>query len=227
MRIVLSAAVAALLACTVSINSAAAQTRSLYERLGGYDSIIAVVDETIKNVVADKRINKFFKGANVPRLRRMLADQICVAAGGPCVYVGRDMKSAHAGMGIKSSHFNALVRGPRQGAQEVQGASPRAARAGGAPGADQEGHRRALRASDSEVPAARRVWVCGLRMQGAPQALVRCRRDCGDGVACRASRRPPVYRPLPAVAGAPADRARSRYPPRPRAPCRGRAWQVP
>jgi hemoglobin len=110
MRTLLSAAVAALLACTVSINSAAAQTRSLYERLGGYDSIIAVVDETIKNVVADKRINKFFKGANVPRLRRMLADQICVASGGPCVYVGRDMKSAHAGMSIKSSHFNALVQ---------------------------------------------------------------------------------------------------------------------
>ena len=110
MRIVLSAAVAALLACTVSMNSAAAQTRSLYERLGGYDSIIAVVDETIKNVVADRRINKFFGGANVPRLRRMLADQICVASGGPCVYAGRDMKSAHAGMGVKSSHFNALVQ---------------------------------------------------------------------------------------------------------------------
>jgi|SRR5262245_47858924 len=109
MRIVPSAAVAALLACTVSINSAVAQTRSLYHRLGGYNSIIAVVDETIKNVAADKRINRFFKGANIARLRRMLADQICVGAGGPCVYAGRDMKSAHAGMGIKSDHFNALV----------------------------------------------------------------------------------------------------------------------
>jgi len=109
-RLVLSAAVAAGLACSVSINGAAAQSRSLYERLGGYDSIIAVVDETIKNVAADRRINRFFAGANIPRLRRMLADQICVASGGPCVYVGRDMKSAHAGMGVKSSHFNALVQ---------------------------------------------------------------------------------------------------------------------
>jgi len=108
-RLVLSAAVAAVLACWVSINSAAAQSRSLYERLGGYDAILAVVDQTIKNIAADPRINRFFAGANVPRLRRMLVDQICVAAGGPCVYVGRDMKSAHAGMGIRSSHFNALV----------------------------------------------------------------------------------------------------------------------
>jgi len=108
-RRVLSAAVAAVLACSVSINSAAAQSRSLYERLGGYDAILAVVDQTIKNVVADRRINRFFAGANVPRLRRMLADQICVASGGPCVYVGRDMKSAHTGMGVRSRHFNALV----------------------------------------------------------------------------------------------------------------------
>jgi len=108
-RLVLSAAVAAVLACSVSINSAAAQSRSLYERLGGYDAIQAVVDRTIKNIAADRRINRFFAGANIPRLRRMLADQICVASGGPCVYAGRDMKSAHAGMGIRSSHFNALV----------------------------------------------------------------------------------------------------------------------
>ena len=108
-RLVLSAAVAAGLACSVSINGAAAQSRSLYERLGGYHAILAVVDQTIKNVAADRRINRFFAGANIPRLRRMLADQICVASGGPCVYVGRDMKSAHAGMGIRSRHFNALV----------------------------------------------------------------------------------------------------------------------
>jgi hemoglobin len=29
--------------------------------------------------------------------------------GGPCKYTGKDMKSAHAGMGIKEADFNALV----------------------------------------------------------------------------------------------------------------------
>jgi hemoglobin len=90
--------------------SAVAQTRTLYERLGGYDAILAVVDASIKNIAADRRINRFFAKANVARLRRQLADQICVASGGPCIYTGRDMKSAHAGMGIKNSHFNALVQ---------------------------------------------------------------------------------------------------------------------
>ena len=29
--------------------------------------------------------------------------------GGPCKYKGRDMKSAHTGMGVKEDHINALV----------------------------------------------------------------------------------------------------------------------
>jgi hemoglobin len=38
-----------------------------------------------------------------------LVDQICQASGGPCKYTGKDMKSAHAGMGVTSADFTALV----------------------------------------------------------------------------------------------------------------------
>jgi hemoglobin len=108
-RTLLPAAIAAAIAYSASITGAAAHS-TLYQRLGGYNAIQAVVDEAIKNIAADRRINRFFKGANIPRLRRQLADQICAASGGPCVYRGRDMKSAHAGMGIESRHFDALVQ---------------------------------------------------------------------------------------------------------------------
>ena len=108
-RALLPAVIAAAIAYSASITGAAAHP-TLYQRLGGYDSIQAVVDEAIKNIAADRRINRFFKGANIQRLRRQLADQICAASGGPCVYRGRDMKSAHAGMGIESRHFDALVQ---------------------------------------------------------------------------------------------------------------------
>jgi hemoglobin len=109
-RTLLPAAIAAAIAYSASITGAAAHPK-LYQRLGGYDAIQAVVDEAIKNIAADRRINRFFNGANIQRLRRQLADQICAASGGPCVYRGRDMKSAHAGMGIQSNHFDALVQG--------------------------------------------------------------------------------------------------------------------
>jgi len=83
--------------------------KSLYERLGGKEAITAVVDDFVGHVAADKRINGFFAKANVPRLKMMLVDQICEATGGPCKYTGRDMKSAHQGMGITNADFDALV----------------------------------------------------------------------------------------------------------------------
>ena len=108
MRIVSAAIVAALLA----VSPASAQTmmhKSLYERLGGMDAIRAVVDDFVGNVAADKRINKFFANTDITRLKSNLVNQICQGTGGPCVYTGRSMKDAHAGMGVRSSHFNALV----------------------------------------------------------------------------------------------------------------------
>jgi len=86
-----------------------APQKSLYERLGGKDAITAVVDDFVANVAADKRINGFFAKTDVPRLKRNLVDQICQATGGPCTYTGKDMKTAHKGMGITDADFNALV----------------------------------------------------------------------------------------------------------------------
>jgi hemoglobin len=100
---------AAAVAVFAAIAPATAQDASLYQRLGGYKAIVAVVDDFVGNVAADRRINRFFAGANIPRLKQNLVDQICAAAGGNCIYTGRDMKSAHAGMGIRSRDFNALV----------------------------------------------------------------------------------------------------------------------
>lgn len=108
MRGVAALSFVAMLAACGSMQSAPPQ-KSLYERLGGKPAIQAVVDDFIGNVAADNRINGFFANANIPRLNSMLVNQICEATGGPCKYTGRDMKSAHAGMGVTEAHFNALV----------------------------------------------------------------------------------------------------------------------
>src|SRR5713101_3925753 len=85
------------------------EQKSLYDRLGGKPAIQAVVDDFIGNVAGDSRINQRFANANIPRLKTMLADQICEAGGGPCKYTGQPMKVAHAGMRITEAEFNALV----------------------------------------------------------------------------------------------------------------------
>jgi len=83
--------------------------RSLYERLGGQDALAAVVDDFVARCAKDGRINGKFAKTDIPRLKKMLIDQVCEATGGPCVYTGRDMKETHAGMGVTSGEFDALV----------------------------------------------------------------------------------------------------------------------
>jgi len=96
------------------LGQGAMKEKSLYDRLGGKKAITAVVDEFVGRCAADKRINAFFaKTAGDPaRLKKFkgnLVDQICEASGGPCKYKGKDMKTAHMGMGISGADFDALV----------------------------------------------------------------------------------------------------------------------
>ena len=109
-RVLLTAGLSALLlsACQ-SMDTSMAPKKSLYDRLGGLPAITAVVDDFVANVAADSRINGYFAKANIPNLKRNLVDQICQASGGPCTYTGKDMKTAHKGMGITDADFNALV----------------------------------------------------------------------------------------------------------------------
>jgi hemoglobin len=91
--------------------TAAASTapRTLYDRLGGKTAITAVIDSFVARVAADTRINKKFARSDIPRVKAMLVDQVCAASGGPCTYSGRDMKTAHRGMGVTEGEFDALV----------------------------------------------------------------------------------------------------------------------
>jgi hemoglobin len=88
------------------------QAPSLYKRLGGREGIALVVDDFVANLVADNRVNARFKAMQPPavfKLKANLSDQICEATGGPCAYVGRDMKTAHKGLGVTEAEWNATV----------------------------------------------------------------------------------------------------------------------
>ena len=82
---------------------------TLFERLGGLDAVTAVVDSFVTRCAGDARINAKFARTDVPRLKKMLIDQVCEASGGPCTYTGRSMKETHDGMGVTGGEFDALV----------------------------------------------------------------------------------------------------------------------
>jgi hemoglobin len=98
-----------LVGCATTGEQMATKEKSLYDRLGGKPAITAVVDDFVARVAADRRINRFFANTDVPSFKAKLVDQICEVSGGPCKYTGKDMKTAHAGMGITDADFNALV----------------------------------------------------------------------------------------------------------------------
>ena len=87
--------------------------KSLYERLGGYDAVAAVVDDFVGRLVADKQFERFFVGHSTDskrRIRQHIVDQFCAAAGGPCVYTGRTMKDSHVGLGISEADWDAAAK---------------------------------------------------------------------------------------------------------------------
>jgi hemoglobin len=81
----------------------------LYDRLGGQDAIVAVVDDFVGRAAADSRINGKFARTDVPRLKAMLVEQVSAATGGPGPYTGRGMRETHDGMGVTAGEFEALV----------------------------------------------------------------------------------------------------------------------
>jgi hemoglobin len=110
MAMVALAAVVSIAGCGGGMESGRMTAQpSLYERLGGKPAITAVVDDFVGNVAADARINKRFAGADIPRLKARLVDQVCETSGGPCRYTGASMRDAHKGMQITEPEFNALV----------------------------------------------------------------------------------------------------------------------
>ncbi len=74
---------------------------SLYERLGGYDAIAAVVAALMVRIKDDDKLRRFYdhRGADgIAREEQLLVDFLCASSGGPMVYTGRNMIPVHVGM---------------------------------------------------------------------------------------------------------------------------------
>lgn len=121
--VVLAAATVAMTLCFGNVPSVRADTTgstaasmpaatSLYKRLGGYDAIAAVTDDFIGRLATDKQLSRFFVGfsnESKMHIRQMVVDLICAKTGGPCYYLGRDMKTAHSGLHITEDDWNRSV----------------------------------------------------------------------------------------------------------------------
>jgi hemoglobin len=81
--------------------------------MGGYDVIAAVIDELFAILHADPAFARFFGGRSedsVVRSRQLLVEQMCALSGGPCHYIGRDMKTSHKGLAITTSEWETNMK---------------------------------------------------------------------------------------------------------------------
>lgn len=86
-----------------------AATSALYAAFGETAGTSRLANDFVDRLVADARTAPHFKKSDLPNLKLRLAEQFCQVTGGPCVYKGADMKTAHQDLDINKADFNALV----------------------------------------------------------------------------------------------------------------------
>jgi hemoglobin len=86
--------------------------RTLYERLGGYNGISAVVDDFAGRLFTDATVGKYFVGMGTDTresFKQKNKNLVCNVTGGPCKVISRPAKTVHAGLGITDAEFNIVV----------------------------------------------------------------------------------------------------------------------
>jgi hemoglobin len=82
---------------------------TIYEQLGQENGIRTAVDDFYQRVVADPELKGYFDGVDMARLRSHQALLLIQVTGGPARYEGRDLATAHQGLGITSADYERVV----------------------------------------------------------------------------------------------------------------------
>ncbi len=85
---------------------------SLYERLGGSQSVDKAVDIFYRKVIMDDRVSSFFDGIDMLEQAQKQKAFLTVVMGGPNVYTGKDMREGHKHLvarGLNDSHVDAII----------------------------------------------------------------------------------------------------------------------
>ena len=87
--------------------------KTLYERMGGYDVMSAIVEDFLGRLQADESFKRFGGGRSkdsLDRTKQLIKDQFCAYTDGPCAYTGRDMKTSHEGLGVTDAEWESMMQ---------------------------------------------------------------------------------------------------------------------
>ncbi|WP_170477352.1 group I truncated hemoglobin [Ruegeria arenilitoris] len=84
-------------------------TATLYDRLGGTDGIRRIADVLVDNHSRNPVVAARFAGTDMVHLKQMAGDFFIAGSGGPEIYSGKDMITAHQHMNISGDEFVAVL----------------------------------------------------------------------------------------------------------------------
>jgi hemoglobin len=100
---------AATLGAFLAFATTARAEETLFAQIGGEATLKATVDTMTDIMLDDDRINFTFANTDLAKFKKLLYEQLCELAGGPCKYTGRTMFEAHKKLNTNNAQFNALA----------------------------------------------------------------------------------------------------------------------
>ncbi len=82
---------------------------TIYDEIGGAAGVATAVDDFYARILRDPAVGHHFDGVAMPRQIQHLRAFLAAALGGPQRYLGRDVRAAHAGLGITDAAFDRVV----------------------------------------------------------------------------------------------------------------------
>jgi hemoglobin len=88
--------------------------KTLFERLGGREGISSIVDDTVDNHMNNPGVKARFlpfkdRPEQVAKIKQHTIDFFSAGSGGPAIYRGKDMLTAHTGMNISPAEYMHVI----------------------------------------------------------------------------------------------------------------------
>ena len=96
---------------------------TLFDRLGGQGAIDAFVPLFYEKVLADGRVNHFFRGVNMDAQGAKLNAFLTMAFGGPNNYSGQELRAGHTHLverGLNDGHFDVALEFIQETLEELK-----------------------------------------------------------------------------------------------------------
>ena len=96
---------------------------TLFKKVGGKETVEKAAKFLYVNILRDDRLKRFFEGTDMQKQERMMSAFLTNILGGPSLYLGRDMRRAHANSvkdGLSDEHVDAMMECVSAALREVK-----------------------------------------------------------------------------------------------------------